>query len=89
MRSRWSAEAEAKEPDAPCRRINSVYTIHAILAGVPVLPDGYGSLSEMGFPQARAPLCKCTMDAGTLTHFELGSFEALHCCGVPPLDLAS
>lgn len=53
---RWSAEAEAKEPDAPCRRINSIYTIHTILVGVPVLPDGYGSLSEIGFPQARTPL---------------------------------
>ena len=57
---RWSAEAEAKEPDAPCRRINSVYTIHTILVGVPVLPDGYGSLSEIGFPQARKPLVACS-----------------------------
>ena len=54
--SRWSAEAEAKEPDAPCRRINSIYTIHTILVGVPVLPDGYGTLSEIGFPQACSPL---------------------------------
>lgn len=50
---RWTAEAEAKEPDAPCRHINSIYTAHAINAEVPVRPDGYGSLHELGMPQVR------------------------------------
>ena len=50
---RWTAEAEAKEPDAPCRRLNSIYAMHAILVEVPVKPDGYGSLHELAMPQAR------------------------------------
>ncbi|KAK9827988.1 hypothetical protein WJX81_005593 [Elliptochloris bilobata] len=47
----WTPAAEAREPDAPCRRINSIYTMHTIHLGVPMSPDGYSSLAELGMPQ--------------------------------------
>jgi len=43
---RWTQEAEDADPGAPCRRINTVYTMHAIFQEVAVKPDGYGALQS-------------------------------------------
>ena len=51
--ARWTLEAEAKEPDAPCRRVNSIYTMHAVMVEVQFKHDGYDILSELGMPQVR------------------------------------
>ncbi len=53
---RWTQEAEDADPGAPCRRLNSIYTMHAILKGANVQPDGYGDLAELAMPQARPVL---------------------------------
>jgi len=51
--SRWTQAAEDADPGAPCRRLNSVYAMHAIQVGAAVQPDGYNDLHELAMPQAR------------------------------------
>lgn len=51
--ARWTLEAEVKEPDAPCRRVNSIYTMHAVMVEVQFKHDGYDILSELGMPKVR------------------------------------
>ncbi len=69
---RWTQEAEDADPGAPCRRINTVYTMHAIFQEVAVKPDGYGALTELAMPQAlrwaaRRPHRDTQPQAGHLT----------------------